>query len=258
MASQPIASFDLTGRNAVITGGSRGIGAAIARGFAQAGARVVVAARNPEGLAAVAVEISQAGGIAVPVVADVTRSADLVRLATEAENALGPIDILVTNAGGSPIYRRAEQVSDEEWDDILALNLRSAFVASREVGRGMLERRSGRIINVISIGARVGLAKLAPYNAAKAGLEALTRTLAIEWAERGVLVNAIAPGFVETDLTEGVRGNERIRAQLLAQTPLARFAQPDEVVGAAIFLASPAAQYVTGQTIYVDGGWTAQ
>jgi len=250
--------FDLSGRAAVITGGSRGIGAAIARGFAGAGARVVVAARDSERLNLVAEEIQGHGGVAVPIVADVTRSEDLTRLASEAHAALGPIDILVNNAGGSPIYRRAEAVTDAEWDAILSLNLRGTFVACREFGRGMLERRSGRIINLISIGARVGLPRLAPYNAAKAGVEALTRTLAIEWADRGVLVNAVAPGFVETDLTAGMRGNERIRAQLLEQTPLNRFARVDDIVGAAIFLASPASAYLTGQTIYVDGGWTAR
>lgn len=214
--------------------------------------------RDLERLAPVVDEVAALGRRAAPIAADVTVAADVVRLAGAAERALGPIDVLVNNAGGSPIYRRAEAISDEDWETVLGLNLRGTFTCCREFGRGMIARRSGRIVNLVSIGARVGLPRLAAYCAAKAGVEGLTRALAVEWAQYGVLVNALGPAFVETDLTKGLRENERIRDGLLGQTPLGRFARPDEVVGAAVFLASPAGSYLTGQTIYVDGGWTAQ
>lgn len=250
--------FSLAGRNAVVTGASRGIGRAIAVGYARAGASVVVAGRDSGRLQPTVDEIATLGGRAIPIAADVTVAADVTRLAAEAEEALGPIDVLVNNAGGSPIYRRAEVITDEEWEAVVGLNLDGTFRCCREFGQRMVARRSGRIVNLVSIGARVALPRLAAYCAAKAGIEGLTRALAVEWAEYGVLVNALGPAFVETDLTRGLRENERIRTGLLAQTPLGRFAQPDEVVGAALLLASPAGSYLTGQTIYVDGGWTAR
>ena len=250
--------FSLEGRNAVVTGASRGIGRSIALGYARAGANLALIGRDSGRLTPVVEEIAAFGRRATPIVADVSVASDVARLATEAERALGPIDVLVNNAGGSPIYRRAEATSEEDWELVLGLNLDGTFRCCREFGRQMIARRSGRIINVVSIGARVGLPRLAAYCAAKAGVEGLTRALAVEWAPYGVLVNALGPAFVETDLTRGLRENERIRAGLLAQTPLGRFAQPDEIVGTAIFLASPAASYLTGQTMYVDGGWTAQ
>ncbi len=250
--------FSLEGRTAVITGASRGIGRAIALGYARAGASLALVGRDSARLAPVVEEIVALGRTAVPIIADVSSPSDVTRLAAEADRALGPTDILVNNAGGSPIYRRAEATTDEDWEMVLGLNLDGTFRCCREFGRGMIARRSGRIVNVVSIGARVGLPRLAAYCAAKAGVEGLTRALAVEWAPHGVLVNALGPAFVETDLTRGLRENGRIRADLLAQTPLGRFAQPDEVVGAAIFLASEAASYLTGQTLYVDGGWTAR
>jgi NAD(P)-dependent dehydrogenase (short-subunit alcohol dehydrogenase family) len=253
-----VTEFWLEGRNAVVTGASRGIGQAIAVGYARSGANVVVVGRDAGRLAPVVEEIAALGRRAVPVVADVLVAADVARLADEAEQALGPIDVLVNNAGGSPIYRPAEQTTDDDWDLVVDLNLRGTFLCCREFGRRMIARSDGRIVNLVSIGARVGLQRLAAYCAAKAGVEGLTRALAVEWAPHGVLVNALGPSFVETDLTRGLRENERIRSSLLDQTPLGRFARPDEVVGAAIFLASAASTYVTGQTIYVDGGWTAR
>ncbi|MGH2458962.1 MAG: SDR family NAD(P)-dependent oxidoreductase [Chloroflexota bacterium] len=250
--------FSLAGRNAVVTGASRGIGRAIALGYARAGANLALVGRDASRLGPVVDEIAALGRQVAPIVADVSIASDVARLAVEAEQALGPIDVLVNNAGGSPIYRRLEATSDEDWELVVGLNLDGTFRCCREFGRQMIARRSGRIVNLVSIGARVGLPRLAAYCAAKAGVEGLTRALAIEWAQYGVLVNALGPAFVETDLTRGLRENERLRAGLLAQTPLERFAQPDEIVGAAVFLASPAASYLTGQTIYVDGGWTAR
>ena len=253
-----MSSFSLLGRRAVVTGASRGIGAAIARAYAAAGADLVLVGRDARRLEPVVDEVSSLGRRAVSIEADVSHPPDVARLASEAERVLGPIDVLVNNAGGSEIYRRAELITDDEWEAVIGVNLRGTFTCCREFGRRMIERGSGRIVNIVSIGARAGLPRLAPYCAAKAGVEGLTRALAVEWAPHGVLVNAIGPAFVETDLTQGLRENERIRDSLIAQTPLGRFGLVDEMTGAAVFLASEASRYVTGQTIYVDGGWTAR
>lgn len=252
-ADRGLSRFSLEGRVAVVTGGGRGLGRAIAGAFAEYGAALALVARSIDELERAAAEI---GGQAFP--ADVSDPAAVERVAAAALKRFGRIDVLVNAAGTSPIYKRAEQIEPAEWDAILDVNLRGTFLCCRAVGRAMLERRSGAIVNLASIGAAAGLPRLAAYSASKAGVVALTRTLAVEWAPHGVRVNAIGPAFVRTEMTRGLYEHEGLRGAIVEQTPLGRFGEPDDVVGAALFLASDAARYVTGETIYVDGGWLAR
>jgi NAD(P)-dependent dehydrogenase (short-subunit alcohol dehydrogenase family) len=250
--------LSLADRVALVTGASRGIGRAIAVTLAAAGADCALVARSRETLQAIADEISALGRRAEPLAGDVADATAVERIVRETLARFGRIDVLVNAAGVSPIFKRAEEIEPTEWDAILATNLRGTFLCCRAVGRTMLERGSGSIVNLSSIGAQVGLARLAAYNASKAGVEALTRTLAIEWAPRRVRVNAIGPAFVRTEMTEGLYRHEGLHRAIVERTPLARFAVPEDLVGAALFLASDAAGFVTGTTLPVDGGWLAQ
>jgi NAD(P)-dependent dehydrogenase (short-subunit alcohol dehydrogenase family) len=245
--------FLLEGQVALVTGAGRGLGRAIALGLASAGSDLVLAARSVDQLEAVATEVRALGRDARAVPTDVSDGASVESLFA----GLTRLDVLVNNAGISPYYRRAEQLADAEWRDVLDVNLTGTFMCCRAAAARLAETK-GRIVNLVSIGARVGLPRLAAYCAAKAGVEALTRVLALEWAERGVRVNALGPGYLITNMTEGLRGTPHLNEMLIGATPLGRLGAPDEVVGAALFLASDASSYVTGQTIYVDGGWTAR
>jgi NAD(P)-dependent dehydrogenase (short-subunit alcohol dehydrogenase family) len=169
----------------------------------------------------------------------------------------GRIDILVNNAGISPIWKRAEDTGKDAWDQIIATNLTGAFLCAQAVGNVMIKQKSGKIINMTSVGGEVALPRLVAYCASKAGIISLTQVLAAEWAQHNILVNAIGPSYVETEFTAGLRGNERIYDELKSKNLLKRFAQPEEIVGTALFLASDESNYITGQTIYVDGGWLA-
>ncbi|HHY38705.1 MAG TPA: SDR family oxidoreductase [Clostridia bacterium] len=250
--------FRLDGRTAIVTGASRGIGEEIALGLAAAGARVALVSRTVSGLKRVERTIKEMGQEALAVPADVSDekgSEEAFLLITE---RVGPPDVLVNNAGISPVLKSAEKLTSSEWDEILAVNLRGPFLWSRMSARSMIERgRGGCIINVASIGAIVGLRGLAAYCASKAGLVAFTRVAAIDWAKYGIRVNAVAPGYTATDMTSGVRKHPHIAEDLMRRTPMGRFAQPHEIVGAVVFLASDAAAFITGQVIPVDGGWTA-
>lgn len=250
--------FSLAGRMAIVTGAGRGLGEAIALGLAEAGAGVAVAGRDAGRLAAVVEAIRRNGGRAVAVPTDISHAADVQRLMETSVAELGRLDILVNNAGISPYYKRAENLAEAEWREVLDVNLTGTFLCCQAAATHIGKAGTGRVINLVSIGARVGLPRLAAYCAAKAGVEALTRVLALEWAERGITVNAIGPAFMATEMTEGLRANERLRAELIQRTPLGRLGEPKEVVGAAVFLASDAGSYITGQTLYVDGGWLAQ
>ncbi len=242
--------FSLEGKTALVTGASRGIGFAIARGFIDAGARVILTARGEAALFDAAASL---GANAIGKRCDNADPADIARMAGEAWR-LGPIDILVNNAGISPYYKRAEHYTVEEWNEVFDINLRGSYFASVEIAKRMFdEGRPGSIINVTSIGGQVPLERLAVYCATKAALEQVTKVMALEWADRGVRVNAVAPGWTETDFTDGLfssRHGEGLRADI----PMGRLAASDDIVGAAIYLASPASGYVTGATIVVDGG----
>ncbi len=252
-ASTPI-TFDLSGKVAVVTGGGRGIGRAIARGLAAHGAKVVVCGRTAATLDAVASEI---GGDTLTHVADVSHEADVEALRDAVLARFGRIDVLVCNAGINPIYKGIEAITLAEWQSILDINLTGTFLCCKHLGSGMAAAGSGSIIVISSVAGHVGLRKSVPYCATKGGVELLVRGLALDWAAKGVRVNCIAPGYFDTDLTAGMIASPAMSARLLAATPMGRFGKDPDIVGAAVFLASPASAYVTGQSLLVDGGYAA-
>jgi NAD(P)-dependent dehydrogenase (short-subunit alcohol dehydrogenase family) len=246
--------FSLEGKVAVVTGGGRGLGRAMAHALAAHGARVVIAGRNAETLEQAAAAMSAEGLRVEGEVCDVSDEAAVERLASR----VGRPDILINNAGVNPFYRSAEKVTTDEWRQVLDVNLTGVFLACRAFGRLMLEQGGGAIVNVTSIAGHVGLERSAAYCAAKGGVELLSKSLALDWAKRGVRVNCLAPGYIETDLTAGLRDNPTLAERITSKTPMGRFGAPDDLAGAVVFLASDASRYVTGQTLLVDGGWTAQ
>ena len=240
--------IDLTGRTALVTGSTRGIGRAIAETLTEAGARVAVVGRDPAKATEVAAVV---GGSAQGFGADVSDPASVVALVEAVESAYGQIDILVNNAGltrDNILFR----IKDDDWDMVLDANLRGAFIAIRAASRGMMKRRWGRIINIASIVGITGNKGQANYAASKAGLIGLTKSVAKELGSRNILVNAVAPGFIETDMTRSL--GEAQSAALLAQIPLGRLGQASEVAHAVAFLASPEASYITGTELHVNGG----
>ena len=252
----PFPGLDLTGRTAVVIGATSGLGKAIALGLADAGADVVPTGRRANLAAEVAHEIEARGRRSLVIAADVSDTSSIQELADTVVERFGKVDILV-NAAGRTIRRPTLDVSDDEWDGIMDTNLTGMLRGCRAFGRHMIERRYGRIINVGSLTSVVALYEVAAYGASKAGVAALTKSLAIEWAPHGVCVNAILPGVFRTALNEGLLdGTERGR-ELLIRTPMRRFGQPEEVAGAAVFLASEAAGFVTGHLLAVDGGFLA-
>jgi gluconate 5-dehydrogenase len=246
--------YDFSGERVVVTGGGRGLGRAIAEGFAAAGATVAIIGRDLETLSRAADEIP---GDVRPYTADVADEAAMEAVAARILSELGPVDTLINNAGINPWYRSAENVALSEWRLIVDVNLTAVFHCCQLFGRPMLERSKGSIIGISSVAGHVGLARSAAYNAAKGGLELLTKSLAIDWASRGVRVNTVAPGYFETDLTALLQQHEKLSGKVIDHTPLGRFGKPEELVGACLYLASPAASYVTGQSLRVDGGFTA-
>jgi NAD(P)-dependent dehydrogenase (short-subunit alcohol dehydrogenase family) len=248
--------LDLTNRIAVVIGATSGIGKAIALGLADAGADVVPTGRRAKLAAEAAREIEARGRRSLAMAADVTDSNSLQALADAVIKEFGQVDILV-NAAGRTVRRPTLEVPDDEWDAIMDTNLTGMLRACRAFGRHMIERRYGRIINIGSLTSLVALHEVAAYGASKAGVAALTKSLAVEWAPHGVCVNAILPGVFRTALNEGLLdGTDRGR-ELLIRTPMRRFGQPEEVAGAAVFLASDAASFVTGHLLAVDGGFLA-
>ena len=243
----------LAGRTALVTGSTKGIGLAIARAFAREGARVAINARRAEDCDAVAKAV---GGVAVP--ADLSSPDEVRRLAREATAALGGVvDILVNNAG-QPRVAPAAELAEADYRTTLELNLNAAFLLSQAIGRGMLGRRRGVIINISSINGTVPFPQRLAYCVSKAGLNMLTRVMAIEWAASGVRVNAIAPGYVETEIVKGLSARGILdRAALARRTPLGRLGDPDEIAAVAVFLASDEASYITGEVVTADGGWSA-
>lgn len=245
--------FDLRGKVALVTGGGRGIGRAIAEGLADHGATVVLCGRNAQVLQETAAAIGRG---CVGHVADVGNEADIGALAERIRATHGGLDILVNNAGIDPHFARLEKTTTADWQRIIDVNLTGVFHCCRLLGALMLGR-GGSIINIGSILGQVAVKRQVPYCASKGGVEQLTRALALDWAEDGIRVNAIAYGFVRTDLTEAITSHPQQSQRLLSRTPMGRFGELPEVAGAAIFLASPAASFVTGHTLCVDGGWTA-
>ena len=248
--------FNLTGRVALVTGANTGLGQGIAVALAGAGAEIVAVGRSSMDETAAA--IAEAGGRMRPVKADLGDPAAAAHMFGEVWDEAGPVDILVNNAG---IIRRgaAEDFSDADWDDVMAINLKTAFVLCRELGRRALQAgRGAKIINIASVLSYQGGIKVASYTAAKHGLAGITKTLANEWASRGINVNAIAPGYCVTNNTEAIRADEARYTSILERIPAGRWGSPADIGGAAVFLASDAADYIHGVTLPVDGGWLAR
>jgi NAD(P)-dependent dehydrogenase (short-subunit alcohol dehydrogenase family) len=248
---------DLTGRTALVTGASRGIGRAIAVGFARAGADVALSARDEALLRQVQGEVEAMGRRAVVLPADVTDADACARLAADAVAGLGQLDVLVNNAGGSSYMGPFTELRFRGWEKTMRLNVDSIVHLTQAVGRHMLERGTGSVVNVASVAGLKATPTLAAYGASKAAVISLTKTLAMEWGPSGVRVNALCPGWTKTDLNADLWGDEAIAARKVATTGLQRWAEAEEMVGPALFLASDASSYLTGQALAVDGGETA-
>lgn len=248
--------LELSGKVAVVVGGTSGIGRAIALGLAQAGADVIPTSRRAEQVAAVAREIEDFGRRSLRLTSDVSDRASLEHVLSETLGAFGKVDILVNSAGRT---KRAPtlEFSEDDWNSILDTNLTGTLRACQVFGRHMLERESGSIINIASLSTFVALHEVAAYSASKAAVGSLTKSLAVEWSSRGVRVNAIAPGVFRTALNEKLLDETERGREFLLRTPMRRFGKVEELAGAAIFLASDAASFVTGEILAVDGGFLA-
>ena len=248
--------FSLEGKVAVVTGGTSGIGRALSLGLADAGADVIATARRQQQVNDTAGEIEARGRRTLRIASDVCDRASLEALLTATIDSFGHVDILV-NCAGKIKRTPTLTVSEEEWTDILNTNLTGTLRACQVFGKQMLERGSGRIVNIASLNSFVALNEVAAYAASKAGIASLTRSLAVEWSKKGVTVNAIAPGVFRTALNANLLDSTPRGQELLMRTPMGRFGKTEELVGAAIYLASDAASFVTGQTLVVDGGFLA-
>jgi NAD(P)-dependent dehydrogenase (short-subunit alcohol dehydrogenase family) len=248
--------FTVSGQAVLVSGGSRGIGRAIAEGFARRGARVVITGRDQSTLDQATAEMASLGMTVQPVVCDVAQPEAIGRTVERVIRDYGRIDTLI-NVAGVNRRKAATSVTEEDYDYLLDINLKGAFLLSQAVGRHMLERCSGVQINIASLATERPLKHAAPYAMSKAGLGQMTRALAMEWGSSGVRVNAIAPGFIITDLTRKMWTDEGMQAWAKANTPQRRLGRPEDLVGTALFLASPASAFLTGQVLYVDGGFSA-
>jgi len=253
MARHP---FDLTGKLALVTGGGSGLGLAIAGGFAAAGARVVINGRDQAKLDAAMESLAEAGHVVSISAFDVTDEAAVAKNIAEIETSIGDIDILVNNAA---MNQRKALVDFEldEWRRLLATNTDGPFLLTRAVLRGMQSRRSGKIINICSLASDIGRPNIVPYAVSKGALKMMTRALAVEVAQFNVQVNGIAPGFFKTEMNAPLIANREFSAWVEKRTPAGRWGDPPEIAGAAVFLASSAADYVSGHLLYVDGGFSA-
>lgn len=247
--------FALTDRVAIVTGAGTGIGEAIAVAVAEAGARVALAGRTTANLEKTAARIAKGGGTALVVQADVANRDDHERLVDTVLEKWGRIDILVNNAGIN-VRKPAQDYREEDWDAVINTNLKGTFFLTQLVGRQMITQGYGKVIHIASLASITGLPNIPAYTAAKGGIGALTYQLAIEWAKHGINVNAICPGYIRTPMTQPIQESERGQ-WIENRVPMGRWGAPEDIAGVAVFLASEAAAYLTGQLIVVDGGWMA-
>lgn len=251
--------LDLTGQVAVVTGGTRGIGRAITEGLASAGADVVPTSRTEADVEEVVSTVESYGVSSAAITTDVSDSDDVEALFRETESALGGVDVVVNNAGINPVESmgKPESLTPERFEQVVQVNLQGAYNCVHESGSYLLENGGGSIINVASVSGLVGTPRQHPYVSSKHGIVGLTKSVALDWAP-DVRVNAVAPGYVETNLTSGLVENEELYSAVLEDIPWNRFAEPDEIADAVLFLASDLAAYVTGECLVVDGGWTTK
>ena len=248
--------FDLTGKVALVTGSSRGLGYAIADGLAAAGATIILNARNAEQLASAEKDFIEKGYTVYSANFDVTDSATIKAAVAQITNDVGAIDILVNNAGIQ--YRQPlEEFDEAQWRRVIDVNLNGVFLMTQAVVPAMIARKSGKIINIASVMSEAARRTIAAYTASKGAVKQLTKSMATEWAQHNIQVNAIAPGYFSTELNQALISDEAFNSWVLKRTPAGRWGEPSELAGIAVFLASAASGYVNGQTIYVDGGLLA-
>ncbi len=254
--AHPGAMFDVTGKIVFVTGSSRGLGLTFARGFADAGATVIINSRHEEAVQAAVETIRSQGGKAYGYAFDIADSRQVSEKVSVVLAEHERIDVLINNAG---IQRRAplEEMTEEDWKKVLDVNLTSVFVVSQRVVKDMIRRKQGKIINISSLNSWGARPTIANYCAAKGGLNALTRSMATEWGKYNIQTNAIAPGYFLTDLTRPLKQDAKFDAWVKSEVPLGRWGDPKELIGTAIYLASLASGYVNGHVVYVDGGWSA-
>ncbi len=248
--------FDLSGKTALITGSSAGIGLALAQGMAGAGAAVVLNARNGAKLQAAVQGLAEQGATAHAMVFDVTDAAAVADAVARIEAQIGPIDILVNNAG---MQRRAplQDFAQADWHELMRTNLDSVFIVGQAVARHMIGRKRGKIINICSVQSELGRPGIAPYTASKGAVKMLTKGMAIDWGPHGLQVNGLGPGYFKTELNQALVANPEFSAWLIGRTPSRRWGDVEDLIGAAVFLASDASRFVNGHILYVDGGVTA-
>jgi len=249
--------FDLKNKTAIVTGGNRGLGRSMAIALAKQGANVAVIGRDEVKNAEVVHEINQLGSKAIGLATDLTTIDSIQAMVGQVIEEFGSLDILVNNAGTSQT-KFALEVTEEEWDRVMNLNVKSLFFCSQVAAKTMKSQGYGKIINIASVVGAVGDIGICAYTASKGAVINLTRSLALEWARYGITVNAIGPAYIETEMNREELKNEKVRNKIISKTPLKRLGNPEELEGAVVLLASDASSFITGQTIFVDGGWLAQ